>query len=166
MGFWSSNYSMLLKPFYWVLVHFIWNQSKIREFSMGQYGALNGSIFTFNRAGDLTFRIVTFLQLLCTLYEVVWVVWFWGAVLWRCWVRSRDGRLYFFTSELFGTLNDWPVYQYQRRLLPHLPSPDHTLSPLRVLNIRHFSCKRVFSIRHTDLLGPLRGRKKLEPPLF
>ena len=44
--------SLHTKSSYLVFVH-IWNQSKIREFSMGLYGTLNGSIFTFSRAGDL-----------------------------------------------------------------------------------------------------------------
>ena len=43
------------KPSYLVLVHFIRNQSKIREFSVGLYGTLNGSIFTLSRASDLKF---------------------------------------------------------------------------------------------------------------
>ena len=38
-----------------MLVNFIWNLSKIREFSTGLYaGTLNGSVFTFSRASDLT----------------------------------------------------------------------------------------------------------------
>ena len=53
MGFWYSNCS-ILNPFIG-LVHFIWNQSKIREFNMRQYGSLNGSIFTFSTASDLRF---------------------------------------------------------------------------------------------------------------
>ena len=36
MGFWSSNCS-ILNPLMLVLVHFIWNQSKIREFSVWNF---------------------------------------------------------------------------------------------------------------------------------
>ena len=40
---WKFNMKFILlhnKPSYSVLVHVIWNQSKIREFSMGLYGNL------------------------------------------------------------------------------------------------------------------------------
>ena len=44
------------KPSYLGLVHFSWNQSKIREFSnMRLYGTLNGSVFTFGTASNLKF---------------------------------------------------------------------------------------------------------------
>ena len=46
------------KSSYLVLVHFIWNQIKT---------TLNGSIFTFTGASD----VHLFLQLLCTLYDVI-----------------------------------------------------------------------------------------------
>ena len=48
-----------------VLVHFIWNRSKIREFSMGLYGTLNGSVFS--RASDLKFAHI--------LEAAVYIVW-------------------------------------------------------------------------------------------
>ena len=83
LRYWLLIFKLLHnKPSYLLLVHFIWNQSKVREFSMGLYGTTNGPIFTFSRASDLKFG-TTFLQLLrwcvhCTqvdekvaLYDVV-----------------------------------------------------------------------------------------------
>ena len=59
-------------PSYLAMGHFIRNHSKIRKFSMGLNGTLNGLIFTFSRrASALELIWHTLLQLLSTLYDVV-----------------------------------------------------------------------------------------------
>ena len=52
---WAFDIQIAQNPQYLMLVHFISNQSKIREFSMGLYGTLNSPVFTFSRASDLKF---------------------------------------------------------------------------------------------------------------
>ena len=41
---------LFTKPSHLGLVHLVWDQNKIREFSMGLSGTLNGPIFTFTRS--------------------------------------------------------------------------------------------------------------------
>ena len=81
------------KPSYSGLVHFIWNQCKIREFSTRLYGTLNGSIFTFSTSSDLKF---------CThsrSCSVHFLMWFWGLKVKICKIMtSHFATLFLFHS--------------------------------------------------------------------